>query len=254
MKNLTFALRTPQALKFIFGVLFCVGLLSPSLQARTIEQTAKIYPLGKTEGEPLFIQKTTIQHLADGGMTWKSEIRDQENKITMTEASSIKDLQVQSQEIEHFQSKEAYALVREGDQVQFKTFILEESEKKFKSESSKIKVVPQFITGPVTVPFIQSRWEDLSAGKSIDVQFGVFELERKVAFVLRKHSLDDKKMIVKLKPANFFISMLVDPLFMEFDRETKKIIRFRGRTPLKNKVGSQWKPFDAEILYSEVEK
>jgi hypothetical protein len=254
MKNLAFEARASRNLKILLSVLFSVGLFSNSLQARTIEQTAKIYPLGKTEGDPLFIQKTTIQHLADGGMTWKSEIRDQENKVTMTEASSIKDLQVQSQEIEHFQSKEAYALVREGDKVQFKTFSLEEAERKLKSESSKIKVVPQFITGPVTVPFIQSRWEDLSSGKSIDVQFGVFELERKVAFVLKKHSIDDKKMIVKLKPSNFFISMLVDPLFMEFDRETKKIIRFRGRTPLKNKVGSQWKPFDAEILYSEIEK
>jgi hypothetical protein len=171
----------------------------------------------------------------------------------MTEKSTIKNLLVQSQEIEHFQTQKAYSLSREADEIQFKTYSLKASAKELESQSSKIKTNSEFITGPVTVPFIQDHWDELKKGKSLQVEFGVFELERKVGFVLKKHSLDEKTLVVKLKPSNFFIAMLVDPLFMEFDTTTKRITKFRGRTPLKKKVGSQWKPFDAEIVYSETE-
>ena len=91
------------------------------------------------------------------------------------------------------------------------------------------------------------------AGKTVSTAFSVLELERTVDFKFEKTTEDERLgkrvMVVKMKPSNFFISMLVDPMFLEFDIATKKMVYFKGRTPLKILKSGAWQPLDAEILY-----
>lgn len=232
------------AITFIFSV----------SHGQIMEQTAKIFPLGKTSGDPDFIQKSQIERKENDVILWTSEIRDLTGQLIMTEKAEIKDNEIQLQKIQQLQILEAYELDRKMNNVIFKTFKIENNEQIEKSKSKEIKVDQKFITGPSTTFNIQNKWNDLAAGKTIEVEFGVFELERKVNFSLSKHEENEQTMTVKLKPSNFFIGMLVEPLFMEFDRNTKLIKKFRGRTPLQKKVGKKWKPYDAEIFYTYSEK
>jgi hypothetical protein len=43
--------------------------------------------------------------------------------------------------------------------------------------------------------------------------------------------------------------MLSDPILLTFDNETRSLVRYRGRIPLKKMKDGKLKAFDAEVLY-----
>lgn len=236
-------------MKYIFLVL---QLLPVYAWSQTQTRVYKIYGVGKMQEAPLFIQTTEIQKDSKGGFTSSAKIEDPTGKLIMTEKVQVRENLLVSQEVEQLQSKEAWDLQVKDGQATFRTFKLSESGRQ-EQGSGKTQKVDNFINGPMMEDFIRQQWDKLAAGDVVKVAFSVLELERTVDFKFEKvkesERLGKKVVVIKMKPANFFISALVDSIFIEFDLTTKKMVYFKGRTPLKVLKSGELKPLDAEILY-----
>lgn len=224
-------------------------LMAPIIgRAENLLITAKIFEEGKTEGKPLFEQETRVEDQKDGTTKSTSFIKDPAGTVVMTETALLKGDQILSQQMEQRQTGEAYELERKGKEIIFRSFQLVDGAKKPNGEKTQ-EAAPSFITGPSTGPFLRTHWEELRAGKSVAADFGVFEIERSVSFEFSWQSTKEDFAVIKMKPSSTFISMIVSPIFMYLGQDGKRMMRFKGRTPLKKIVMGNKKPFDAEILY-----
>ena len=212
---------------------------------------SRIYEIGKLHDSPLFVQTTEIQTTGLGDFISSAKIENSSGKVVMTEKVVVQGGSLISQLVEQLQSMEAWELRVDGNKAIFKTYKITESGRR--DEGGKTENVKSFINGPLMENFITKHWGELIAGKTVSTAFSVLELERTVDFKFEKTTEDERLgkrvMVVKMKPSNFFISMLVDPMFLEFDIATKKMVYFKGRTPLKILKSGAWQPLDAEILY-----
>lgn len=229
-------------------------LLLFDIHALAEVRTARLFDMGKVSAEPKFIQTTQVETSDTQVTTWNSKIVDAQGKLIMTETAKIEGYRIIHQYLEQLQIGEAYELKVEGMKATFTTYKLQDGKKGDPTETKTVDIGDNFITGPATEFFLKGKWSELLDSKSIKVEFGVFELSRTVGFNFTKIKDLEKSVEVQMKPSNFFISALVSPLIMEFDKETKKLIRFKGRTPLRELVNGKWKAWDAEILYSSDQK
>lgn len=231
----------------IFLGMVCLGLGSlPAFAAE--EMVAKIYEIGKVSGEPLFTQKSKVTENADGSRRAVSTITDAAGQVMMTEEAELRGAEILAQKMEQRQIEEAYELAVEGDKIVFRTFSLKNGERKL-SDENKEKRPENFLTGPAAPAFVASRWEELLAGKEVSMKFGIFEVAKTIGFDLEKRDGAPGELLLRMTPSSFLINMFVSPIYMTFDLATKRMVHFKGRTPLRKKVGEKWKPFDAEITY-----
>ncbi len=218
-------------------------------------RVSKIYEIGKLQEPPLFVQTTEIQSEDLGTFTSSAKIEDRDGKVVMTEKVAVRGATLISQFVEQLQSMEAWELVVSENKMVFKTYKITKDGRR--EDGKKAEEVKSFVNGPLIEMFIAKHWDVLTEGKSVKTAFSVLELQQTVNFTFQKVSdgyrLGKQVMIIKMKPANLFISMLVDPIIIEFDSSTKKMVYFKGRTPLKVLKSGEWKPFDAEILYGHPE-
>ena len=211
---------------------------------------ARIYPVGKAQGEPRYLQETNIDSSAAGSQIRKSQIVDLQGQVIMTEVAEIREGKIIFQQVEQRQIQEAYELRVEAGVASFKTFALKDQVRGKMLEEKKVALGSRgLLMGPSTEIFLQGRWRDLIAGEKLEVDFGVFELSRIVGFQFRQLKATEKTVQVEMKPSNFFIAMLVKPILLEFTKDEKRLVRYVGRTPLREMVQGKWEPLDAEILY-----
>jgi hypothetical protein len=211
--------------------------------------TARIFDIGKTSGSARFNQETHIETKIDGEVTWSSEIKDDKGTVVMTEKATIKNDRTIYQYIEQLQINEAYELQTADSKATFSTFKIENGKKGSVTETKTVSIGSDFLTGPSTGFYLKSHWDELISGKTLMVEFGIFELSRTIGFKFQKMRETDTSVELQMKPSNFFISFVAEPILMEFDKKDKRLVRFKGRTPLRERVHGKWKPLDAEILY-----
>ena len=229
----------------------CLPLLA-SLSAAGAEpllRHGRIYELGKASGDPLYTQDVKFEEVGEGQTKSASTIKDAKGDVLMTEIAVYKGDRIVSQKIDQFQTKEAYELELKGDEVIFHTFKIVDGEHQAFGKDKIEKMTPDFLTGPVAEPFLKNHWSEIMEGKKLKVSFGVFEIAKSVNFEFKKIKADEKTVVVQMKPANFFLSMFVDALELEFDAKEKVLKGFRGRSPLKKIINDKLKNFDAEIQY-----
>jgi hypothetical protein len=219
--------------------------------------SAEYFPLQekkKEEAKPLFVQTTEIKESGDE-LDWSAILKDQEQKVVMTEKVKMKGVQVTEHMIEQLQINEAYQLIYRDNQIEFKTFQIknpsaEKFEEKYKLlEEKKVSMKDEFLMGPSTHRFFQRDFEKLTKGESIKRDFGIFELQRLISFQFKILEEKEAELVIEMKPKNMFVSMLVSPMKMILDKQSKRIIRYYGRTPVRTFEDGKWKPFDSEIHY-----
>lgn len=215
---------------------------------------SKIYELGKMNQEPLFVQTTEIRKQDSENFSSTAKIEDSRGQAVMTESVIVQNGSLVSQSVEQLQTKESWDLTVRDNKAYFNTYKLT-AEGRQQVGSGKTEEVDAFINGPLIEKFISHNWENLISGKPVNTAFSVLELERTIGFRFEKIKESEratrKVLVVKMKPQNFFVSVLVDPIILEFDISTKQLVYFKGRTPLKVLKAGDWKPLDAEILYQE---
>jgi hypothetical protein len=210
---------------------------------------AQIFEINKTKSAPLFLQETTVDTLPGGERQFSSVIKDPQGQLIMTEKALFQGDRVLSQRVEQWQLKEAYELKSAENKITFLTYNLNEG-KDAHAGSIKNETRPEdFITGPGLEAFLRAHWSELLEGKSLKASFGVFELAKTVGFQFNKMGGDGDLVKIRMKPANIFISLFVDPIDLEIRGKDLRLLRYRGRTPLRIKSGDSWKSLDAEVVY-----
>ena len=223
-------------------------LLAP-LQGLAESRSARLYNVGATSGEPVFIQKWKSETLPSGEIKESSTIEDASGKLVMTQTALFKGSRLISQSTEQLQTGESYEVEVQGKKIHFRTFKDAKGEKRAPSSQDSVSVDGSFLTGPVTENFIRENWDRLKNKETIKAQFGVLELEDTITFNFKKKKFENGIMVVEMRPANVVIRMALSPMLLEFRESDKKVLRLTGRTPLKIAKGGQLSHFDSEILY-----
>lgn len=238
-------------MRHMIQVLLIIILLAESAVANVETVIAKIYPMGGLEGEPLFTQSTEINRESAESFTSKAKIVDNKGQTLMTETVVVKNGALVTQSVEQLQTRESWDLVVQGKTAVYRSFTIDLDKKVLQDENS-VSLGEKFINGPMIEIFVSKNWQELLDGKSVKADFSVLELARAVTFDFSKENMsvrNGKKVVVlKMVPANFVISMFVKPLILEFDIDRKRLVYFKGRTPLKEGKAAQ-RPLEAEILY-----
>lgn len=80
--------------------------------------------------------------------------------------------------------------------------------------------------------FMNQNWDELIEGKKAEVEFLAVTRGRFVTFEIERTRIQESSIHFRLSPANFVIAMLVDPILLEYDLNTGRILRYSGLTNL----------------------
>jgi hypothetical protein len=243
---------------FVSAVVFLALAISGTVQAMTQTRRALIHSVGHTDQAAEFTQVTTLKSDNARDIDWDSKITDSSGAVVMTETAHLQNGKIQTQHVEQLQIGEAYDLKVNDGQAVFTTYKIVDAASNLrkieKLSSTSTKLTDVFLTGPPTESFLVDHLDAFLKGESVDADFGVFELERKVGFRFSKQHVDGDAIEIKMRPSNIFFSALADPIFITISQSEKRMIAFKGRTPLRKKIDGKWKPYDAEILYPKPEE
>jgi hypothetical protein len=99
--------------------------------------------------------------------------------------------------------------------------------------------------------FMLKNWTDLISGNRRVVEFLAPTRSMFVTFYIERTFITDSRVGFILAPDSFLIGLLVDPIMLEYDRETGRILSYKGLTNLEKVDGK--KPtgdnYLAEITY-----
>jgi hypothetical protein len=123
--------------------------------------------------------------------------------------------------------------------------------------SSAVKsepLLPDTLVDDMVGPFLAAHWEALQRAEKVSCRYAVVSRRETVGFAFLKES--DSKwrgrdvLIVKMEPASWFISALVDPLFFTVEKAPPhRVLQYVGRTTPKLPVGGKWKDLDAVTVF-----
>jgi hypothetical protein len=220
-----------------------------SLNARADEFVGRIYHIGKMSEAPIYSQKVESKTLPDGTTEVTSVFTAPDGHTLMKEKAIINGTTFISQEIENVSENKIYSAELKDQKITFQTFSLENGEKKQVSSHSE-KIRGNFMTGAIAENFLRENWNDLMNDKRITIRFAVFEREETIGFSLRKKSETDvdgkPAVVIQMRPTSLFVSMAVAPMEISVDKNSKTIIHFKGRTPLKL---DKDKALEADIVF-----
>lgn len=230
-------------LRLLFGM--AMAFAGPVALAETV--TGQVFKKDSGRKEVLFNYKNEIKE-ANGYLQAMAQFTDLSGQAVVTESSERQGFKIKRYEVDHRQTGRKGAIIVEGDQVVFQ---YEENGKKKSPE--KEKLVDNFVVGQTLAPYVASRWQELLAGKTVDIRFGVWDRQETVGFSLFKvgqEKLEGRDVVLlKFKPTSFVIAALVDPVIFKFSTDGKELVGMVGRVSPKQKIGDKWKDLDAEVIY-----
>ena len=203
---------------------------------------AEIYAQGSHKSKNLYhmiiretdtSSQTEITDLA-GVVIFKNE--------THRRGSELISYQVEQRQLDTKASIEA----KEGQLIFSKT--VDGKTKTEKESLDKSTVVPGNFNA-----FILEHWSELQARKKVSMRYAVWDRMESIGFSVQKVGDDPvgetPAMRIKLKPTSVFIQALVEPIFISYTPDGKKILLLNGRVDPKVKDGTSWKDLDAEVYY-----
>jgi hypothetical protein len=127
-----------------------------------------------------------------------------------------------------------------------------------KTEDGKTKTSDENVKGDFVVTanfqrYVNSKWKDLQAGKTVAFRFGVWDRMETVGFQVTKLKDEDvngvKSTVLKMKPSSFIIAALVNPIEFRFNEDGSRLLEMKGRIQVKAKDGAKLKDQDGEVVY-----
>ena len=98
--------------------------------------------------------------------------------------------------------------------------------------------------------FIQARLEDIAAGKTVPLDFGVVSQHSSFKFRIRRTGLrtvGTQQQVVMVAEPDSLLRMLVDPLDMVYDAKTRDLLEYRGLSNIDDPATG--KPPKVKIVY-----
>jgi hypothetical protein len=103
------------------------------------------------------------------------------------------------------------------------------------------------------VPYMLAHWDRLMQGQEVYLRYIVIPRTQTVGFNLIKSGKTAWKgnpaVIIKMVPSSFFIRLVVDPMYFTVEKNTRRVVKYEGRTTPKIKENGEWKDFDAVMVF-----
>lgn len=171
-----------------------------------------------------------------------------DGNLAIEEKASLNGLQIVRVDIDQKQTGAKATIEFDGKTAKFS-----KTEAGGKPNTSEETVKGDFVSSSNFQRYVASKWSELSAGKTINFRYAVWDRMETVGFSLKKLGEEgegDAKLIkLQMKPSSFFIAALVKPIEFKFKADGSKLMEMVGRVAPKQKDGSKWKDLDAVVLY-----
>ena len=124
---------------------------------------------------------------------------------------------------------------------------------KDKNSEKKEKILS--LKGPSTADggfdhFVRKNWDDLISGKTVKFSFIAPSQLYQFDFLVSKISSTSKTITLKMRIENFLLNILVPPINIIYDSETKRIIQYEGISNINNEEG---KSYFVKIVYDHLQ-
>ena len=223
-----------------------VSLLMVSI-ASWADYKADVFEQGSGKSKKLY----TFEHKStptEGGESTVAVFKDLEGNVVFEEKVTLNGADLVKSEISQNQIKQS-ALVEVKDGKVFFSKTVDG-----KTKTSDEKLGKTFVMSGNFQKFIQKNWADLSAGKTVDFRYGVWDRQETVGFGLTKTGEEDiggqKAVVLRMKPSSFIIAALVKPVIFKYAADGSRLLEMNGRVAPKKKAGDSFKDLDAEVVYS----
>jgi hypothetical protein len=87
--------------------------------------------------------------------------------------------------------------------------------------------------------FMMKNWEALVAGQSQVVEFLAPTRNMFVSFKIAQTFINNSTVGFSLAPDNFFIALLVDPIYLEYDLSSGRILSYKGLTNIEEVIAGE---------------
>lgn len=85
--------------------------------------------------------------------------------------------------------------------------------------------------------FVRSRWDRLLAGKSSSFSFAVPSRQEYIDFRLVPTKINEDVLEVEMRLKSRLLAWLLDPIKLTYDRDSKRLLRYRGLTNIRDDNG-----------------
>lgn len=230
--------------------LTCLSLFTFSAHSAEVGFDAKVFALDNGKKDPLFTYQQIVES-NDGARVRINTFKDKDGQTVVIETSEFAKVgeieKLRFYKISQRQlSAEATITVKDGKALFTYT-------RDGKTKTSSETIGEDFVVGPSMMLHLHRNWEQVKRGNKVKVRLGVADRAETVGFEFykdREETLDGKNVFVlKMKPSSFLIAALVKPIYLFVTPDGETLLEVRGRTQLKQKVGSSWKDLDAITVY-----
>lgn len=173
----------------------------------------------------------------------KTEYLSLSGQALVTESGEFTDGRITKYEISQNQLKKSGKIIFNSDVVIFEM----KDGAKIKSNTETRKGI---VLAPLSlVPYIESEIQKLKNNETLAVRIAVWDRLETVGMDLNivsdsPFSKESNTVAIRMKPSNFIISKLVNPLFFKYDESKKVITMMRGRLPIKKQSGNDFEDLD----------
>lgn len=94
--------------------------------------------------------------------------------------------------------------------------------------------------------FVRHHWPDLEAGKSVSFSFASAARLDLIDFRLQQKTIDQDNLVLSMRLNSRLIAWLLDPIELTYDRQTKRLMRYRGLSNIQDGKGNT---YIADIRY-----
>jgi len=109
------------------------------------------------------------------------------------------------------------------------------------------------VMGPTLTDFIVKNWNALAAGKPVYFNLPAMNLQRVAEFQLiadpQSPYAREGVIVLKMKIANYFLRLLVDPVDLVLDVKTKRMLEIHGKSLLTRRVNGKLENPVVDIYY-----
>jgi len=219
-----------------------------SAMAQDFRIQGRLFEIDAPRTKPLFTF-TLSGHTLEGKYTrMETDYRDLDGVLTAHEKIGFRDGRLQSYAFEIPNQGEIGKMEIVDERMRFSW------NKNGEVRTEEESVPENLIVGPTIVPFLRENRERILAGESLRARLAVLDRMETIGFRFTKveEKMRDGRAVVmvRMRPSSFVVALVVKPLDFLVDKETFRLLEYRGRTlPLRQETDGTWTALDVDAVY-----
>lgn len=99
--------------------------------------------------------------------------------------------------------------------------------------------------------FVRTHWDRLQQGKRVDFHFASAARQELIAFRLEPQRSNEQELVLSMRLSSRLLAWLLEPIELTYDRNTQRLLRYRGLTNIQDDAGNTFKA-NIDYQYSEI--